>query len=120
MISLRAASGKNVVVNFGNNRTRTITSSTEMYYDITDYVGSDGTVVIQNTTAGTLLSVGYVKLSGVVQPAMLNVLNLDTAYAMLNAPVEPDVTEPEDTTTPSEPEDTKDSDEPREFGIVKK
>lgn len=125
MISLKAASGKNVEVSFGNNNTRTITSNTEMYYDITNYVGDDGTVVIQNKTAGTLLSVGSVKLSGVAQPAMLSLFNLDTALAMMNAPktepdvtepetTVPDVTEPEDTTAPSEPENTTDHDDSEE------
>ncbi len=123
MISLRAAAGK-PTIRIGSGYTTTISSNTDMYYDITDYVGEDGTVVIQNTTPGSLLSIGYVKLSGVVQPTMLSAFNLDTALVMMSAPStpvelnvpqpEPDVEEPGDTTEPTDPEDTTEPTDPED------
>ena len=83
----------------------TINSNTEMYYDITNYVADDGTVTIQNTATGTLLSVGYVKIVGETV-SVASTFNLETARLMMTAPaeevdfnapvVEPDVSVPEE------------------------
>ena len=65
MLSLRyvqkngAANGTECKI---NNYIITISSATEMYYDITEYVNDDGTVTIQNL-GDNLLAVGYIKLA---------------------------------------------------------
>ena len=121
MISLRAALGVKPIVKIGSRQLDFIASNTEMYYDITDCVTvKDGvaTVTIQNTTLGSLLAVGQIKLtSELLEPASLSTeFDLETARAMMLAPVqpvEPEVpVEPEDTTDPTEPEDTTDPTEP--------
>ena len=130
MISLRAAAGT-PTVEIGT-ASYVVASNTEMYYDITDYVGDDGTVTIENVTPGTLLSIGSVKLSGIAQASIINVFNLDSALAMINAPAtpvelnapktEPDADEPEtpeEPTDPTEPEEvptepTEDTTDPTE------
>ena len=65
MLSLRyvqkngAANGSECKI---NNAIIRISSATEMYYDITEYVNDDGTVTIQNL-GDNLLAVGYIKLA---------------------------------------------------------
>ena len=65
MLSLRyvqkngAANGTECKI---NNAIIKISSATEMYYDITEYVNDDGTVTIQNL-GDNLLAVGYIKLA---------------------------------------------------------
>lgn len=65
MLSLRyvqkngAANGTECKI---NNAIIRISSATEMYYDITEYVNDDGTVTIQNL-GDNLLAVGYIKLA---------------------------------------------------------
>ncbi len=112
MISLRAAYGT-PEVKIGEYEFDVL-SNTEMYYDITDYIGTDGTVTIQNQTAGTLLSIGSLKITSesLAGASISSEVDLEVARAMMfavardvepNTPVVPD--EPEDTTTPDEPAD---------------
>ncbi len=115
MVSLRAASGT-PDAKFGNKQF-TVKSNTEMYYDITEYVSSTGTVTIQNPVSDSLLAIGTVKLVGGGIPTQ-SVFNLDEARTMMLAnasyvepnapatdsdfvgPVQPDTDEvPEDDTT---------------------
>ncbi len=123
MISLRAAQGA-PKAKIGNWQF-TVTSNTEMYYDITDYIDENGTVTIQNVaTDASLLSVVNLKItSEIVEPAALSSdINLMTARTMMMAPAtdveantpavpeEPETPEvPEEPTepeTPEEPDDT--------------
>lgn len=110
MISARAASGT-PTVKIGTIQA-VISSNTEMYYDITDYISEDGTVTIQNVTSNTLLAIGSVKLVGETV-STASTFNLATARAMmmsdatdvnLNSPsTDSSVTDPE---VPSESTDT--------------
>ena len=84
MLSLRAAYGAPTVKIGGN--TINVSSKTEMYYDITDYVNSDGTVTIQNTSAGSLLSVGYLKLTG--GSSLQTTSDLSSAIEMIETPLD--------------------------------
>ena len=83
MLSLRAAYGAPTVKIGG--KTINVSSKTEMYYDITDYVNSDGTVTIQNTSAGSLLSVGYLKLTG--GSSLQTTSDLSSAIEMIETPL---------------------------------
>ena len=56
-----------------------------MYYDITDYVNSDGTVTIQNASEGSLLSVGYLKLTG--GSSLQTTSDLSSAIEMIETPL---------------------------------
>ncbi len=85
MVSFRAASG-NPVAKIGGSQ-QAITSATEMYYDITDYIASDGTVTIQNVGDG-LLAIGNIKSTNTVAPIMMSTFNLRTARMMMAAPAE--------------------------------
>ncbi len=58
MVSMRAASGAAKADVNGN--AFDVTSATEMYYDITSYIGTDGLVTIKNTGSG-LLAVDNIK-----------------------------------------------------------
>lgn len=113
MISLRAASGT-PTVKIGEAEMK-ITSNTEMYYNITDYI-KDGTVTIQNKAEDTndteksLLAVGYVKITG---PALatMSTFNLLTAREMMMAPsTEVDLNAPDTDDDVSTPEDGTDTD----------
>lgn len=120
MVSLRAAYGT-PKAKFGNDEF-TVSSSTEMYYDITDYVADDGTVTIQNSATDTsLLSVVAIKItSETMDAAALSTdFNLMTARTMMMAPateVEPNTSEvpdePEEPVVPDEPEVPEVPDEP--------
>lgn len=107
MISLRAASGT-PTAKFGTV-SHQVKSNTEMYYDITNSI-QNGTVTIQNDTAGTLLSVGSIKVTSTVDTFSFVTTELDVATAsfMMSAPatiVEPNTpnTEPEAPTDPEKP-----------------
>ncbi len=90
MLSLRTAYG-NPVVKIGD-KTVTVNSTTEMYYDITENVASDGTVTIQNvSTDKSLLSVGYLKLTG--QTILESTSDLSTAIDMIETPIDTEDTE---------------------------
>ncbi len=111
MISLRAAAGT-PKAKIGSYEFE-VKSSTEMYYDITDYIGADGTVTIQNSNSGTLLSVGSLKITSTLNQVVLlsSDFDLATASAMMMAPaktVEPNTpVVPEEPTVPEEPEVTE-------------
>ena len=85
MISLRSVSGK-PQAKIGTSYFP-VTNSTEMYYDITDYIAEDGTVTIQNNGTG-LLAVNNIKLvSGyTVQPQMM--FAMPRIRMMMAAPAE--------------------------------
>ena len=112
MVSLRAAYGT-PKAKFGDDEF-TVSSSTEMYYDITDYVAVDGTVTIQNSaTDSSLLSVVAIKItSETMDAAALSTdFNLMTARTMMMTSateVEPNTSEvsdePEEPVVPDEPE----------------
>ena len=111
MISLRAAYGNSVDVKICNTKI-TLTSNTEMYYDITDYIGTDNLVTIQNMSEGTLLSVGSLKLTdstAAVTASISSDFDIMLVRAMLNAPVIEEEVEPE---IPVDPEIPDDNDEP--------
>lgn len=124
MISFRAAYGT-PSAKIGNG-SKTITSNTEMYYDITDYVSDNGTVTIQNAATddgkNSLLAIGYVKVVG--QTLAANSFDLMTARTMMMAPstevdfnapsVDDDVVTPDDGTTPGEGETPDDGTTPDE------
>ncbi len=107
MISLRAAHGT-PKAKIGSSQFDVI-SNTEMYYDITDYVNTDGTVTIQNVAlSDSLLSVGTIKITSesVATASLSTEFNLMTARAMMMAPaedVEPNVPVPEEPVVPEEP-----------------
>ncbi len=83
MLSLRAAYGTSTVKIGGN--TINVSSKTELYYDITDYVNSDGTVTIQNASEGSLLSVGHLKLTG--GTSLQTTSDLSSAIEMIETPL---------------------------------
>ncbi|MBQ5591447.1 MAG: InlB B-repeat-containing protein [Clostridia bacterium] len=90
MISARAAYGV-PNIKLGAERVDTIiTPKTEMYYDITDFVAADGTVTIQNVTAGSLLAIGYLKLTG--ETSLQAMSDLSTTIDMIEAPIEGEIT----------------------------
>ncbi len=101
MISLRAAAGT-PKAKIGSYEFE-VKSSTEMYYDITDYIGTDGTVTIQNSNSGTLLSVGSLKITSTLNQVVLlsNDFDLATASAMMMAPAK--TVEPNTPVVPEEP-----------------
>lgn len=110
-ISLRAAQG-NPEVKIGESKF-IISSNTEMYYDITECVASDettgkGTITIQNLTAGTLLTIGSVKVSGTLAEgaALSSDVDLMTVRTMMMAPAE--TVEPNTPKVPAEPEEPTD------------
>lgn len=84
-ISLRAASGASLTVAIGGTNIN-VTSNTEMYYDITDYV-TNGTVTIQNMTDKTLLAVGSLRITGetMATAALSTEVDLETARTMMLA-----------------------------------
>ena len=88
MLSLRAASGTPVVKIGGHSLS--VNSKTEMYYDITDYIASDGTVTIENAAESSLLSVGYVKVTG--DANLQAASDLSTTIDMIEAPIEGEIT----------------------------
>ncbi len=90
MLSLRSATGAPVTVKIGKE-TVTVNSKTDMYYDITDAVAPDGTVTIQNETAGSLLAVGYLKLTG--DATFETTSDLSTAIDMIETPIDIEDTE---------------------------
>ncbi len=109
MVSLRAAYGT-PVAEIGRAYDE-ISSNTEMYYDITEYIDDNGTVTIENTSEeASLLAIGFVKITG-NSAALLNTFDLETASVMMAAPseevvfnapkpvTEPDVSTPEDDTS---------------------
>ena len=105
MVSLRAAAGT-PTAKIGTAQ-QAITSSTEMYYDITDYVNPDGTVTIQNTGDG-LLAIGNVKITGAeAAPILMSTFNMRSARMMMMAPAnDVDFNEPVEepsTDVPEEP-----------------
>ncbi len=109
MVSLRAADGKATIAKIGAN-TIDVTSATEMYYDITGYINSDGTVTIQNDGDG-LLAIGNIKVTDQAMPIPVasDTFNMRSARMMMMAPPrgsEPDVTEEETTEEPSTEETT--------------
>lgn len=125
MISLRAAAGT-PKAKIGSGE-MTITSNTEMYYNITDYVdAATGTVTIQNTEANTLLAVGSLKLTSesIEVASLSDEFDLMTARTMMMAPstevdfnapsVDDDVVTPDDGTTPGEGETPDDGTTPDE------
>lgn len=131
MVSLRAASGTpNVKIGGVHHE---VTSNTEMYYDISEYVAPDGTVTIENGGSGnSLLAVGTVKITGTAV-TMLSTFNLDTVRAMIAAPsvevdltapkAEEEVTPPEDDTNPGDDtnvDDTNDGNGNTDDGSDKK
>lgn len=63
MVSMRVVNGTTGTTIKVGDKSYDITSGTELYYDITDGVQSDGTVVIENI-GGNMLSVCNVKLVG--------------------------------------------------------
>lgn len=124
MISLRAAYGT-PTVKFGDAAQFEVKSNTEMYYDITDYIGEGGIVTIQNIpdadATKALLSVGTLKITSadVVAASLSADVDLATVRTMMLATaedVEPNAPEvPEEPTTPEEPEtpeEPTDSEEP--------
>ena len=114
MVSLRAASGS-PVAKFGTSQFPAMSSNTEMYYDITDYVNeNNGVITIQNTVPGTLLAVGTIKIvSPVAVTASLSTeFDLMTARTMMMA--EAEEVEPNTTPTPEEPEIPEDTNEPED------
>ncbi len=120
MISLRAAStftdNPMVKVKIGS-KDFDVTSNTEMYYDITDYV-VDGTITIQNMTPGTLLSVGSVKITSTINQAVLLSSDLDLATASFMMMASSSTVEPNAPEAPAEPEDTTDPNVSTEHWIV--
>ncbi|MBQ5592424.1 MAG: hypothetical protein IIU80_05710 [Clostridia bacterium] len=88
MLSLRAAFGTPVVKIGGHSLS--VNSKTEMYYDITDYIASDGTVTIENAAESSLLSVGYVKVTG--DANLQAASDLSTTIDMIEAPIEGEIT----------------------------
>ena len=98
MISLRAAAGS-PVAKIGS-KVITLNSSTEMYYDITEYLGDGGTVAIQNNGDG-LLAIGNVKVTNCpdAEPVMMSTFNMRSARMMMMAPPAADEPEVEETTT---------------------
>lgn len=97
MISLRAAAGS-PVAKIGS-KVITLNSSTEMYYDITEYLGEGGTVAIQNNGDG-LLAIGNVKVTNcAAEPVMMSTFNMRSARMMMMAPPAADEPEVEETTT---------------------
>ncbi len=132
MVSLRAASG---TPNFkvGGKTDGTISakkfevmSNTAMYYDITNYIEPDGTVVFQNTrnlnTDKSLLAIGDLKITdstNAVTASLSTDVDLMTVRAMMMAEaveVEPNTTptpeEPEEPEVPEVPEIPEDPNEP--------
>lgn len=90
MLSLRSATGTPIDVKIGSD-TFEVNSKTDMYYDITDYVDkATGTVTIQNATANSLLSVGYLKLTG--GTVLQSMSDLSTTIDMIEAPIEGEIT----------------------------
>ncbi len=72
MISLRAVSGS-PKAKIGGKEFE-VKSSTEMYYDITDYVAADGTVTVQNTGSGLLAVCNIKVVNGGIMPVMMSAL----------------------------------------------
>ena len=85
MLSLRSATGGDIKVKIGGKEL-TVSSKTDMYYDITDYVNSDGTVTIENATANSLLAIGYLKLTG--QAVLETTSDLSSAIEMIETPLD--------------------------------
>ena len=69
-----------------NGQEITIASATDLYYDVTEFVGDDGLVIISNTGDG-LLSLTNLKLTHTAAPAsvMLAPLGPDAARLAYNA-----------------------------------
>ena len=120
MISLKAASTSTadpkVNVKIGD-KNFDVTSNTEMYYDITDYV-VDGTITIQNMTPGTLLSVGSVKITSTINQVALLSSDLDLATASFMMMASSSTVEPNAPEAPAAPEDTTDPNTSTEHWIV--
>ncbi len=83
MLSLRSATGGDIKVKIGGNEL-TVSSKTDMYYDITDYV-QNGTVTVENMTADSLLAIGYLKLTG--QAVLDTTSDLSSAIEMIETPL---------------------------------
>ena len=83
MLSLRSATGGDIKVKIGGKEL-TVSSKTDMYYDITDYV-QNGTVTIENATANSLLAIGYLKLTG--QAVLESTSDLSSAIEMIETPL---------------------------------
>ncbi len=83
MVSMRAVSGQTTPTI--NGHVFGVNSATEMYYDITPYLGEavDGyyTVAVSNTAAGTLMAINNIKIvsGGIASPSGLATLSLDDA-----------------------------------------
>ena len=121
MISLRAASGtpefkigKKLADGTIEATDFPVISNTEMYYDITDYIGDDGTITLQNTkdsdTDKSLLAIGNLKITCPTEAVAASIssdIDLETVKMMMEAPsetVEPNTTPaPDISDTPEEP-----------------
>ncbi|MBQ3128240.1 MAG: InlB B-repeat-containing protein [Clostridia bacterium] len=84
MLSLRSATGGDITVKIGGNDL-TVSSKTDMYYDITDCV-QNGTVTIENATANSLLAIGYLKLTG--DATFETTSDLSSAIEMIETPLD--------------------------------
>lgn len=84
---------------------REITSTLDMFYDVTASANENGVYVIKNTGNG-VLALTNVKITGAPSARMVVSSDVVTqALAMYNAPVEPEVPEtPEEPDTPSKPQ----------------
>lgn len=112
-------SASSVEVKINNDQTITLTSATDMYYDITDAVTEDGTIVIANANSNedSILAITRIKLTGVsyatnesVETAALFTSNQRTVQLANQYLLEADNT-PEEPVTPSEPETPTDPEE---------
>lgn len=94
-ISARAVSDDRPVSMTDSTTSRTITSNTEMYYEV---AATKGLVTITNnssTDSDTLLALGNIKLPSGAQTVALTEANLRTVYAMLSAASAPQVFTPD-------------------------
>ena len=66
-LALRSPTGEQAVVVVGS-KTFTINSATEMYYDVTDQIASDGTLAV--TVSSGMAAIGECKLLGTASPVL--------------------------------------------------
>lgn len=126
MISLRSVSGKPVEVQIGS-LTFTVSTPTEMYYDITEAVtiGADNyaTVTVKNNTADCALAVNNIKvteasITGISMADGPEFYSLMTAEAQPAKVVNGVVKAVDDTQEPETPDDSTGSDTGSTFDII--
>lgn len=112
-------SASSVEVKINKNQIISLTSATDMYYDITSAVTEEGTIVIANANSNedSILAITRIKLTGVsyannepVETAALFTSNQRTVQLANQYLLEADNT-PEEPVTPSEPETPTDPEE---------